>query len=789
MVTLLTVATSFQKSQQALLLEEFGDRDLMFRQFREDEILEILADNRVKNGYYSGTIGKIINPELQGYAYLEYGTKEFFTQGHRVTFIEGDMPQNYYEVVTSTKVLDLLGVPHTLGVELPITYIQEESNQETTETFILSGYYESTRFFNFVERVVVSESYKNNHINNPVGLASVYLVNQKKITKQGKDIFTKIDPVEDNATLVVNPAYNMFNMESLDLIMLFMVVLLACFVLGTGYILINNLFTIFIQFDIKLYSQIKCLGAQQKQIKTLLRIQLLYLSLMGIPLGLLCGYVVSNILLPAVLSTYKGMVVYSNIYVYIGTAFFVFLCLLLSTRAPAKFCKKIPPVLLFSSAPTQKRKISHRIKQKTPISLWKLAKIESLSNKKKLIKVIASLSFMPIILWGVVTYIYGVDPNKYIQNYYASDFVVATNEYFIGNNNLPLEYNIVLDIEKHITIKEGSPSYLTEGSWRSYEESHDNLLVTKPFENYTQFDNNVFTVETENLEFEANIYSMGDFLLESYEVIEGELDIEKFNQGGYLIEIVSSEVSWMNEMGKRLPSSPQDKIDLYYADSFIDSYSIMATVKERSATELRSGPSVYVKELIIPLEQYKAIGQIGGTETHIMSYSFNVSTEQYDVAESYLQSIVASNPQISFESPKSYLENAEKEKVIYSLVGIFLSLLLGIIGLVNLASTTIVSIFSRREQLTNLRKIGMSKRQLNTSLYYESVIYLIGTIISFIIFGSLIVGVLLRVVILSGDFGTFQLQLTPSIVVLALYTVCSMVFTKLALHSMFKQKQ
>lgn len=69
-----------------------------------------------------------------------------------------------------------------------------------------------------------------------------------------------------------------------------------------GYLLIYNVFYISIAQDIRFYGMLKTLGTTARQIRKIVYKKAIKLSLMGIPIGLLLGWPIGRLLLPAIVN-------------------------------------------------------------------------------------------------------------------------------------------------------------------------------------------------------------------------------------------------------------------------------------------------------------------------------------------------------------------------------------------------------------------------------------------------------------------------------------------------------
>ena len=78
-------------------------------------------------------------------------------------------------------------------------------------------------------------------------------------------------------------------------------------ILFTGYLIIYNVFRISVTNDIRFYGLLKTIGTTGRQLKRIIRYQALALSLAGIPVGLLLGWLVGAGLTPAVIGRLNGV--------------------------------------------------------------------------------------------------------------------------------------------------------------------------------------------------------------------------------------------------------------------------------------------------------------------------------------------------------------------------------------------------------------------------------------------------------------------------------------------------
>ena len=74
---------------------------------------------------------------------------------------------------------------------------------------------------------------------------------------------------------------------------------MVLFVILAGYLIIYNIFNISVKTDIRAYGLLKNVGTTGKQLKKIVRMQAWKLSAVGIPIGLIFGYLAGFCMSPA----------------------------------------------------------------------------------------------------------------------------------------------------------------------------------------------------------------------------------------------------------------------------------------------------------------------------------------------------------------------------------------------------------------------------------------------------------------------------------------------------------
>ncbi len=782
LVNLFTAVFAMRDGYRDSLFKSYGTRAHgLYRNFSQEAVDFVQQDSAVQEVEYELIVGDIDNPDLRNKPFeslMRYFNASMFHTSLPEGLLAGRLPEAYNEVVVSTALLDALGIPHTIGVAVPLSFTissQSMAQEKRQEHFTLVGYYTSNKYFQNTEVVFVSEAYITPFSTLDSHFA-IYFKSDQNLTQQTEDLLNRIPNKYANSRGSANSGYTAGTFEGVDLSIMIVVTFLLLFIGITAYLIINNLFTIFVHYDVHLYGQLKCLGASQKQIKKVIRIQLIYIAVIGIPIGLVAGYLSGKLLVPLMGELYTGMASFSfNPWIYLGTALFAFLALVISTRKPSVFCKSISPALLASHTTYEgKRRISYKDKHK--ITLWNMARIECLRNKGRLIKIVLSLATTPILLLAILTVVGSLDTTKYVKKLIVSDFIVAKHAYYqqglLNDYDYTLDSSVIQELEDNIASTDIAKNYMTPSSPTSIESVTGNTLLVTP---------NSFQTTYQDKKFAVGLYGLGDFAISNYTILEGEIDIEKFYSGNYLLESTTStedrQIDPIFGVG--------EQVDLYFGETFIGQYEIMAVVMHNNAFEIRRGLTPYSKNFVLPISIYQSIKPALQRPYSII---FNVAEDDHKTTQRYVENFVLKYPDIYVQTAEELAKEWENENNTMLAIGIFLTGLIALIGLINMVGVVIVSIYSRREQFMNLRKIGMTKKQLVRLLFCESSLYAAITFAIFIVLGGAVASGLLRNLFKEMEFMTFHINMVPSLLIFIGYIISMVVVSWLTLQNLIKEQ-
>ena len=118
------------------------------------------------------------------------------------------------------------------------------------------------------------------------------------------------------------------------------------------------------------------------------------------------------------------------------------------------------------------------------------------------------------------------------------------------------------------------------------------------------------------------------------------------------------------------------------------------------------------------------------------------------------------------------------------LVGVVLSLVLGIIGLLNFANTMITSIIVRAREMAVLEAVGMTGKQQKAKLIREGLIYFGWTAVASVVISSVLSVTLIRMALSDSWMFTWSFTILPVLICLPIICVLIVIIPCIAYERM-----
>lgn len=742
------------------------------------------------------------------------------------------------EIACDTRILQTLGITPEIGKPLTLSYEIGGIEKETiTDTFLLCGWWDYDTA-NMASMAILPKSYVDTIITeNPADAAdksnltgkwslNIFLHNDLHIEDDMLQIlqnhsFQADDPYAGNYIGIgINWGYATAQMSANhDLGTIAGAAALAVLIIFTGYLIINNIFLISVSGDIRFYGLLKTIGTTKKQIRRMVRRQSLLLSTIGIPMGLLLGYVSGTILAPIMISSMNDSISKTyhifNPWIFLGSAIFSLATVLLSCAKPGRIAAKTSPIeaVRYTDAPAAKRQ-RRRIHKKTNACWMAVANLGR--NKKKTLLVVTSLTLAVVLLQATYTFTSGFDMEKYLKQLVVSDFILGDAAYFQSNYRtakqaLPEQDILAVSAGGKITEEgriygsySGNLQYVTEDLYRNYFAGMDSEMLEEMLVNEERDEDGKVTINT-------HLYGMEDFALSQLEVFDGDLE-DLYNPGKNVIAAVYLDDDYGNPMADSQWAKLGDKVKLHhvyeweYSDAKtgeiipeerVESYTGEINVKEKDYQDISY--EVVACVLVKNAMSYRYWGthqfvlnadvyQKNSRNSDVMAYLFNTAETDNEAMQNYLENYTANvNSALDFESKQTYENSFAKYRHMFLIVGGSLSFIIALIGILNFFNAILTSIYSRRKEFAMLQSIGMTGRQLKQMLIYEGLIYGMLTIITSAVLSFLTMPILANAVSSMFWFFTYRFTLLPLLFVIPIFAVLGILLPLVSYRNVARQ--
>ena len=665
--------------------------------------------------------------------------------------IEGTYPKKANDILLPSWVLDVLNINKNIGETVSLDIVI--NNEVKSIDFNLCGYYESLVIRGTgTIRVFVSNEFiskYNKGITEIEGTTTVLLtlknINSNSNYDTVQEELNKISNEIDGTKAKVHPKYDSEKSISGDSqIQQFIAIAVGIvLIIATGYLIIYNIFYISVSKDIKFYGLLKTIGTTSKQLKRIIIRQALKLSIIGIPIGLVLGYAVATFIIPMALSvTFMGniVVVSKSPLNFILSILFSLVTVLISCNKPGRIAGKVSPIeaVRFVSSDAENLKKKNK-KGTNGAKLNKMAWSNIVKNKKRVMLSVLSISLSAVIVIFTISATLGIDPEAHAENEVVADIQIVNvvNQFHGKVEYQPINEDLInkvkeLDIVedarinyKAITPDEDGIIYdfgvefvlsgkLKEEVKRGIESGNQNIRTTMLGFADDMMIANLTALKADRLDKE----------LEKFKVIDGKIDEEEFKKGDYIIYNVGVGESYVIKAGDILPLTMKIPDEDGVVKEVTKEFKVMAVVGDSTGGFSASN----MTELNIEENAFKEL--FPNYNNYIKSIDIDLK-DNVDLTEAdeEIGKIIneSGNTMLFLSSKNYYIDAMEEMKLIVSLIGGTVALILGFIGIINVINTMLTSIISRKLEFSMLESIGMTNSQSKKMILFEGMYYIILT--------------------------------------------------------------
>jgi len=170
----------------------------------------------------------------------------------------------------------------------------------------------------------------------------------------------------------------------------------------------------------------------------------------------------------------------------------------------------------------------------------------------------------------------------------------------------------------------------------------------------------------------------------------------------------------------------------------------------------------------------------------IINVQLDVSEDSDEQTLIALKEIISEDNSISMISRLEVRKGIQDAQVLLYVLGIGISLILGIIGVLNFVNIMMVGMVVRRREFATLESIGMSRKQLRKMLVYEGVEYAGITIFLALIVGNILTFIVYYLLKKRVDYLTLSYPFAPLITLVCLIVVVCIITPTIAYRSVTK---
>lgn len=798
--TLFTLTQSMSRTLVEMTFRQTGyNAEASLRGLTEEQADLLEAHPDVEALGRSIVLGLAENPELTGQSVEIRWANDIYAEHTFAAPTTGRMPEAENEIALDTLTLDRLGVPHELGQTVTLEWRKNLNKEETTtSTFTLCGFWEGNQS-SYSSMAWVSRAYADKMTggvfaaddSQVLGLYMVHvnLYSDHNIDASMERILTDtgLEGLEYSVNLAYTPEMGaMAAQESLPMYLGMVLVFAA------GYLIIYNIFQISVTADVQFYGRLKTLGTTARQLKKLIYGQANRLCVLGIPAGLVLGWLLGVVLVPVLMGSVDGApVVSASPVIFLGSALFAWATVLISCLRPARLAGRVSPIEALRITDADggpKRKTKRR---QGSASLTAMAWANLWRNKKRTLTVLCSLTLGLVLLCSFYAQNAAFDMDKYLADLILADFELsdATSEDYLNlydPHGATLTDTLVQQAESQDGVEAAGHLYSAQIDWQMDEGTLQNVAAfytedkLADWETYDPTGAQALRDALAGGNASAVLYGLDgiplDAITQSDCILEGRFDAAAFATGDYILAVGPSV-----ERGTEYPVLPAPT-----AGSTVTlngrSYTVMAVVYPLNpVTQLpdqQGAGGKFSLNFILPADVFRA-----QWPDHTLRKLFlNVDDAHVETMQAFLDSYTAStDPGLPVASRQTMAEQYEAQTRSSAVMGSAVSVVIALVGVLNFVNSMVTAIVARKREFAVIQSVGMTKRQLNRMLVCEGLFYALLTLAASALLSSLAVGVVVRAMV-EGGFTTFRFTLLP----LAVCAPILLVFAVLIPHLCFR---
>lgn len=670
-------------------------------------------------------------------------------------FIKGKLPSKENEIVLDSGALKALGYKNKdLGEKIKISYDDYKNDKKIEKEFIISGILKTSEISEAGKYyyAIISESYMRNTRDMSQEDFNIYVKFNDKSNLSIEQAKEKLDKIANDIGLdTINTAVNENYINALkpDMETIMGGVFVGLVIVLSSILVIYNIFYISIVTKVQEFEKLRAIGATKKQIKNIVFKEGFILAGIAIPIGIILGYVLANIIIKSFMDI---DVKSSRLPVILSVVVISFISVVLSLLKPMKVASKVSIV---DAVRYTGNKISNKSKRKgyKNINLKRLSHANLERNKKRTYMTLASLILSGTIFITVSTALESFDAEKMAREHFPYDIEVRLSGYEMNSDKNPKDNLNILQMDNPLS--------------KDFFNQIKNMEGIKRIESARSVK---IGMEDYDVEFKYDLLQSineNDVKSLNKNIIDGKINLERLQTGD---EIVITHVDTAKEMGVK--AGDKIRLTLYDGDKKIK--------KEFKVQAIAMGvPSFGIgKDFIDRTLKYDSTSSLG------------IYTEEgkYQEIKDSIKKIAKNNGFLETDFIDSRIESNKATISFIKIMGYTLTGIIGVIGFMNLVNTMITSIVTRKKELGMLQAIGLTNKQLVKMLNSEAMYYTSGMMIGSILFGGILGYIAVIFLKKTGlSYATYSLPIVPILLMIVCILIAQFITTYLIGRSFNKE--
>lgn len=641
---------------------------------------------------------------------VAFGSEDYFLHQEEMA-LQGTVPQNINEVMLPQNYIDFLEKKYQVGdiISLDLTGTGQEAKY--TLSGILDVTKESNGYFIYISKELARDLVPDSFQMTAYTRLNTDSINSGDILDFAEKAIENTGIVEEQINLTEYFAVMSGVIKSgipipVPLLALLTAILAATIVYGVFYTKIVK--------NVQMFGQLRTIGMTKKQIKRMARKEGILYALIGIPLGLVIGGMIGFMGCP------DGFHLKTTIIYAILIAVIAFVTVNIAIFKPVRMAMNTSPVegAKYFTYVGKTKNSSKLYRKLTPLNL---AKINIQRNKKKAILTLCMLGLSGTLLLVTSTVAGSIDPEKQasfkyyptgniliqIKNTVGSSFNTESEPY--GSSKLQLEEN---PLENQVLIQELEKIDEIE---KITAFNCVNMTITFPDKSgsITSITNFFPTLNREQMDEKQEILSSGTA---SYD--------EMVEKNGILVAEGTAQVGDTLKIEGRAFDGSTFRIDTVVVGTY------------NRSDLMKDSPTVPGSPYFIMT--YDTAKKLTGITNQTGILAVKNRDGYFDEALISIEKVVDKNKKLEVNTIEQTIKNIQYQydssiKALY-----MTSTILFIFGGISLMNMLMVDFQSRRREFGLLEAIGITKKQLKTMLNKEIEIYLGGSLVISLVFGSIL---------------------------------------------------